>query len=145
MSSSPRPFGFPETPGEDDRESDFIELLAAPVGGSVDPEVLRKAAVGLLSTGEIDQRAACRLGTAAGEHGGGRLHHVARPHEMIAAHVVVAAILSPGDGGGGNKGSGVGLVLVRQKHVVAGAHAACRHLARAPRATRGLPRAATAR
>ena len=114
--------GLPEAPGEDDGEGDLVELEAAPVGGAVDPEILGKAAVGLLRAGEIDEGAARGLTAAAGQQCGCGLHHVARPHQVIAAEIVVALGLAPGDGGRSDEGAGEGLVLVGEENVVAGAH-----------------------
>ncbi len=120
----PRRVELPETPREDDGEGDFVELDAGPVGGAVDPEVLGEAAVGALGAGEVDEGAESGVGAAAGEKGGRGLDHVAGPDEVVAAEVGVALGGSPGDGGGGDEGSGVGLVLVGEEDVVADAHEA---------------------
>src|SRR5580658_2556097 len=113
---------LPETPGEDDGERDLVKLNAGPVGRAVDPEVLREAAVRVLRAGEVDESAESCLGAAAGEQSGRGLDHVARPDEMIAAEIVVGLGGSPGDGGGGDEGAGVGLVLVGEDDVVRDAH-----------------------
>ena len=115
---------LPETPGEDDGEGDLVELDAGPVGGSVDPEVLGEAAVRALGAGEVDERAEGGVGATAGKQRGGGLDHVASPDEVIAAEVGVALGGSPGDGGGGDEGAGVGLVFVGEDDVVADAEEA---------------------
>ena len=114
--------GLPDTPGEDQGKCNFIELNAGPVGSTVDPEILGKAAVGSLRAGEVDECAARCIDAAAGQQGGRGLHHVACPDKVVAAEVVVAFGLSPGDGGGGDKCTGVGLVFMGQQDVVAGLH-----------------------
>ena len=113
---------LPESPGEHDGEGYLVELDAGPVGGSVDPEVLGEAAVGPLGAGQVDEGAEGGLGAAAGEESGGGLDHVAGPDEVVAAEVGVALGGAPGDGGRGDEGSGVGLVLVGEEDVVADAH-----------------------
>src|SRR5580704_9969359 len=111
-----------KTPRKHDGEGHFVELDAGPVGGAVDPEVLGEAAVGTLGAGEVDEGAKGRVGTVAGEEGSGGLNHVAGPDEVVATEVRVAFGGSPGDGGGGDEGSGIGLVLVGEEGVVADAH-----------------------
>src|SRR5271165_7014843 len=65
--------GFPDAPGEDEREGYFVELYAGPVGSAVDPEVLGEAAIGTLGAGEIHQSAASGVDAAAGQQRRGGL------------------------------------------------------------------------
>src|SRR5581483_7669952 len=115
---------LPESPGKDDGERDLVKLNARPVGCAVDPEVLREAAIGMLGAGEIDERAQRCLRAAAGEQRARGLNHVARPDQVIAAEVVVGLGGPPWDGGGGDEGAGVDLVLMREDDVMRDAHQA---------------------
>ena len=110
---------LPQAPCEDDGKGDLVELNAGPVGLAVDPEILRKATVGLLRTSQVGERAQGGFSTAAGHQSRRSLHHVARPHQVVAAKVVVTLGIAPGDGGGRDEGAGKGLILVRQDNVVA--------------------------
>ena len=100
------------------RKGDLVELNAPPVGGSVDPEVLRKAAIRLLRAGQVHQGPAGRIYATAGQQRGGALHHVAGPDKVVPAHIIVAFVLAPGNGGGGDEGAGIVLVLVGQNNVL---------------------------
>ena len=87
-----------------------------PVGPAVYPEILGEAAIGLLRARQIDQSPASRF----------RAPHASRrrpsapcpgPHQVIAAQVVVAVGIAPGNGCGGDKCAGEGFVFVRKQNV----------------------------
>jgi hypothetical protein len=83
---------------EDDRKAGLVHLHTLPIGPAVEPGVLQPMPVGLLHGDQIIQD---RLGMGAasrGEEPAGDLHEVARPHQMIAAQIVVALRRTPGDG-----------------------------------------------
>ena len=63
-----------------------------PVGLAIDPEVLRKAALGELIGGEVDQGAQRRLPVARRQEPHRAVDHVARPDEVITAHPVLIAL-----------------------------------------------------
>ena len=113
---------LPEPPREHDGESDFVELNSGPVGSAVNPEILREAAVGALRTREVDQGAASGFDAAAREQRRRRLHHVARPDEVIAAEVIVGFGVAPGDRRRSDECAGVRLVFMREDDVVRNAH-----------------------
>ena len=56
----------------------------------------------------------------ASQQCGGALHHIARPHQVIAACILVAFHFSPGDRKRSNEGAGEILVFMREQQ----AHAA---------------------
>ncbi len=58
---------LPQAPGQDDGKRNLVELDSAPIGGSIDPEILRKASVGLLRAGQVYQRAPGRFSSPAGQ------------------------------------------------------------------------------
>ena len=108
---------LPQAPGQQDREGDLIQLNALPVGPAIDPEILIEAAVLALRHRQIDERAQRRAHVADGQQGGGGLHHVARPHQVVAAELVVAFFIAPGNAEGSDHRAGVRLVLVRQQEI----------------------------
>ncbi len=80
-----------ETPCEQNRERDLIELNASPIRCSIDPKILWKAAVGVLDRCEVDQRpqrrdcVTCRQQSQLryspcllSRHSGNRLHRCLR-------------------------------------------------------------------
>src|ERR1700753_15003 len=89
---------LPQAPCQDDGKSDFIQLNTRPIRSAVDPEVLRKTAVWFLGAGEVHQGPPCRIDAIAGQKCGGTLHHVTGPHQVVAAYILIAFVLSPGDG-----------------------------------------------
>src|SRR5579862_2215299 len=95
-----------KTPRQHDRESDLVKLNAAPVGISVDPEVLREPAVVILRDGQVDQRPERSRRVAASKQSRCTVDHVAGPHKMIAALIAVAFGLSPRNGERRDEGAG---------------------------------------
>ncbi len=110
---------LPQPPRQHDREGLFIQLNAMPVRRAVDPEVLRKASIRTLRAGQVHQRAQRRIFLAAGQQRRRRLHHVPRPHQVIAAKVVIAPRGSPRNRRRGDKRARIRLVFMRQQHVMA--------------------------
>ena len=90
-----QPVPFPQSPCQDQRKRHLVQLLAGPIGSAVNPEVLRKAAIGQLRACEVHQRSPRRLDASAGQQRRRRLHHVTRPHQVVAAQVVVTLHLAP--------------------------------------------------
>ena len=82
---------------QQDRKGAFIHLDAVPVGRSVEPCILRPMAVGLLDGAEIGQYLQRVGGRTGGQKAACRLDQVARPHQMIAAEVLVAFAETPWD------------------------------------------------
>ena len=89
--------------GEQDREGAFVHLDAVPVGGAVEPGVLRPVAVGLLDGAQIGEDRQRVVGGAGGEEAARGLDQVARPDQMVAAEVVVALAEAPGDRQAGDR------------------------------------------
>src|SRR5215471_3767385 len=75
----------------------LIKLKPTPIGFSVDPAILRKAAIGPLNGGEPDQSAQRCARLAGSEQSGCALHQVARPHKMVTTHVPVTFRFAPGN------------------------------------------------
>src|SRR5258707_14310821 len=53
------------------------------------------------------------------QQGGGGVHHVAGPHQVITAEVIVARRLAPGNAHGSDHRTGICLVFMRQQQTVA--------------------------
>ena len=101
-----------EPPGEHDGKGDFIQLDSPPVGLTVNPEVLGETSVLLLGDIEIDE---CSQGCdtiSGGEHRIRAVDHVARPHQVVTALVLIAYGFAPGDGKRGDEGAGIRLVFM---------------------------------
>ncbi len=114
-----QPVQLPQPPRQHDRKRHLIQLNARPVRRSVDPEVLREAPIRPLRTRQIHQRAPRRIDAPAGQQRRRRLHHVARPHQVIPAQIVVALRRSPRNRRRRNERARVRLVLMRQQHILA--------------------------
>jgi hypothetical protein len=110
-----------EPPGEQNGKGDFVELDPSPVGFPVDPEVLGKASVCLLTDGEIDQGPQRGLSVPGREQTGGAVDHIPGPNQVIPSRVFIPPGFSPGDREGRDEGAGVGFVLVGQEETVTGA------------------------
>ncbi len=106
----------PQHVGKQDREGALVHLDARPVGLAVEPEVLRPAAGGLLQLAQIIEDRQRRFRVARGQKAAGRLDQVARPHEMVAAKIVIAFRIAPGDRQAGNRGAGPVRGPVGRKH-----------------------------
>src|SRR5262249_38107942 len=78
---------FMQTPRQDYRQSNLIKLKPGPVGGPIDPTVLRKTAIRPLDRCQPDQRSQRRARLTRGKERACTLYEVARPHEMIATEV----------------------------------------------------------
>src|SRR6476646_53916 len=110
---------FMQTPRQQYWESNLIKLMPGPVGGPVDPTVLRKGTVWPLNRRQPDQRAQRRACLACGKERGCALHQIARPNEMISTKVQIALGFSPGNAHRGNDRALENLVLMRQQHAPA--------------------------
>ena len=115
-------FHLPQSPRKHDRKRDLVQLNARPVWCAVDPEVLCEAAVCPLRTRQIHQRPHRSVRPPACQHCGSRLHHVARPHQVVAAQISVALRGPPRNRRRRDKRARIRLVLMRQQHVVADSH-----------------------
>ena len=110
-----------KTPCQQDRKSDLVELDAAPVGISVNPEVLREAAICALGDGQIDERAERGGRITRSEQSGCAIDHVASPDEVVTALIVVTLGLPPWNRERRDEGAGEGFVLVCKQKTVAAA------------------------
>ena len=110
-----------QPPRQHDRKRDFVELNAGPIRLAVDPEILRKAAVGMLRAREIDQRAHRGGDVAGGGQAGHAVDQVAGPDQVISAELFVALDLAPRDAERGDHRAGIGLVLVGEEQFAAAA------------------------
>src|SRR5262249_24874604 len=86
---------FMQTPRQQYWESHLIKLKPRPVGGPIDPTVLRKTAVRPLDSCQPDQRAQRRSSLACGEKRACTLYEVARPDQMITTNVQIAFSFTP--------------------------------------------------
>ena len=78
--------GLAQLPGEDHRVSHFVHLQRGPIRFSIQPAILRKAAIGFLLHGQqVIERAFGGGAIARGEQTCGDFIQVARPDEMVAA------------------------------------------------------------
>jgi hypothetical protein len=103
-----------QPPREHDRKSYLVQLNASPVGLPIYPRVLRKSAILLLNTGEIDKRPQRCNQITCGQQPGCAVDHVARPHQMIAAQILVPMRLAPGNAQRRDQGAAIVLVFMRQ-------------------------------
>src|ERR1019366_194460 len=128
---------------EDNRKRNFVELNPVPVGLPVDPEVLRKAAVGALRTCEIDQGAQRGSELARSGQSDHAVDHVAGPHQMVTAKVLIALGLAPGDAERSDECAGIGFVFMGEKQLAAaaieGAAVAGEFIERKEMARRAMP------
>ena len=87
ISKLSQPIQLPQPPRQNDRKRHFVQLNPRPVRRTVDPEVLRKAPIRPLRTRQIHQRPHRRIRPPARQQRRRRLHHIARPHQVIPAQV----------------------------------------------------------
>ena len=73
----------------------FIHLHAGPIGGAIEPAILRPMAVRLLRGFEPMQHAPCTLEVARCDECTRRLDKVARPDEVVATEILVAFVEAP--------------------------------------------------
>ena len=98
---------------QQDGEGSFVHLDAAPVGTSIEPEILRPVAGGFLRGFEIAQHADGVADGAGGQQRSGGFDQIARPDQVIAAEVFVAFVESPGNGEAGDDAAEKILGLMR--------------------------------
>ncbi len=80
---------------QQDGEGGFVHLDAAPVGTSVEPEILRPVAVRFLRRFQIAQHAH-RVGDRSGGQQRARgFDQIARPDQVVSAEILVAFVESP--------------------------------------------------
>ena len=106
---------------EHDRKRDLVQLHAGPVRGPVDPEILRKAAVGLLRAGEINQRPHSGGVISGGHQTGHAIDQVAGPYQVITAQLFIALDFTPWDAERSDHSARIALVLVREEQFTAAA------------------------
>ena len=87
---------------QEDGEGRFVHLNAVPVRRAVEPHVLRPMAVRFLCHLEVSQHAPDVLVRAHRDEATGGLHEVSRPHQVVAAQVVVGLGEAPWDRQAGN-------------------------------------------
>src|SRR5262245_49390277 len=105
-----------QTPRQQYRESNLIKLHPGPVGGPVDPTVLRKTAVRPLNPCQPDQRAQRRSSLACGEKRACTLYEVAGPDQMITTKIQIAFSFAPRNAHRGDDCALENLVLMRQQN-----------------------------
>src|SRR5215831_10942120 len=86
-----------QAPRQQHWQSYLIKLKPTPISFSIDPAILRKAAIGPLYGGEPDQSAQRCARLASSEQSGCALHEIAGPNKVITAHVSVAFRFAPRD------------------------------------------------
>ncbi len=97
-------------------ERGFVHLDAAPVGTSVEPEILRPVARGFLRGLQVAQDAD-RIGDrSGGQQRASGFDQVARPDQMVAAEIFIAFVESPGNREAGDDAAQKIFGLVRPQH-----------------------------
>ena len=109
---------FTQSPGEQDREGDLVQLDPMLVRLAIDPEVLIEAAIGALGAGEINEGPKRQVRVARREQPHRAMHHVPGPDEMVATQVFVALRLAPRNRERGDGRPRVGLVFVGEQQTV---------------------------
>src|SRR5665213_19332 len=100
-------------------ERHLIQLHPFPERLAIHPEILRKAAIFLLSRSQIDQSAQRRIGIAGRKQSHGALYHVTGPDKVITALALfVVARRAPGNRERCDKRAPKQLVFVSQQQVV---------------------------
>src|SRR5215510_15093827 len=110
---------FVQTPRQQCRSSNLIELQAGPISGAVEPTVLREASIWPLNGSEPDQSAQRRAGLAGGEKRSCALYQVASPYQVITPEVCFALCLAPGNAQGCDHRALKNFVLMGQQHATA--------------------------
>src|SRR6476661_1627521 len=90
-----------------------------PKGLAVKPAVLWKAAIRALDGSQPNEGTDGRIKRSTRQQRGRTLHHIARPHQMVAPHVVITFDLAPRDAHRGNESSLKNFVLVGQQYTMA--------------------------
>ena len=108
-----------EPPGEQNGESDFIQLDSPPVGLTVNPEVLGETSALLLRDIQIDQRSYGCGAIAGGQHRIRAVDHVARPYQVVTTLIFIADGFSPWNGERGDKSARIRLVFVSAEQIEA--------------------------
>src|SRR5438132_1822436 len=88
---------FMQMPRQQYRETNLVELPPRPIGPSIYPTVLWETSVRRLHGRQPDQRAQRGACLTGGEQRGRAVHEVARPHQMIAAQILIAFGFAPGN------------------------------------------------
>ena len=110
---------FAQTPRQQRRSGNLIELQARPIGRAVQPTVLGEAAVPPLNGSEPDQRAQGRASLASCEKRSRALDQVPSPYQMIATTVAFALGFAPGYAQGGDHSALKHFVFMGQQHATA--------------------------
>src|SRR4030095_13515631 len=105
-----------QTPRQQCRSSNLIELQAGPISGAVEPTVLREASIWPLNGSEPDQSAQRRAGLAGGEKRSCALDQVASPHQVITTEIAFALGFAPGNAQRGNHCALKDFVLMGQQY-----------------------------
>ena len=108
-----------QPPRQENRESNLIKLQSRPIGGPVDPAVLRKTAVRPLDGGQPNQRAQRRARLTGGEERCCAVDKVARPNEVIAAQILITLRFAPRNAQRGDRCALKNFVFMRQQHASA--------------------------
>ena len=110
---------FVEAPSQQERRGNFVELHARPISGSVNPAILREAAILMLNGCQPDQGAQRRVGLTRRQKRGRALHQIASPDQMVTAPVIVRLGFAPGNAHRGDHGALENLVFVSQQNASA--------------------------
>ena len=107
------------SPSEQNRRGNLIKLQPGPERFTINPAVLRKAAVRSLNSRQPDQGTDGRVDCAAREQRRCALHQIAGPDQMVATHVIIPFGLSPGNAHRRDQGPLENLIFVGQEHTMA--------------------------
>src|SRR6184192_2511094 len=110
---------FMQTPGQQYRRGNLVELLARPISGPVDPTVLRKTSIRSLNGSQPNQCAQWCTHLSCGKKRCCALHEVTSPDEMIAPQIVVALGFAPRDTHRRNNRALKHLVFMCSQHTTA--------------------------
>ena len=105
---------------QENGESRFVHLNAVPVRRAVEPHVLRPMAVRFLRHLQVSQHAPDLLVRTHRDEATGGLDEVARPHQVVAAQVVVGLGEAPRDRQAGDDAAFHAFGFVRAQHRGAG-------------------------
>src|SRR5262245_15322815 len=110
---------FVQTPRQQCRSSNLIELQAGPISGAVEPAVLREASIWPLNGREPDQSAQRRAGLAGGEKRSCALDQVSSPHQVITTEIAFALGFAPRNAQRGNHRALKDFVFMSKQHAAA--------------------------
>ena len=106
----------PQQVKEQDRKGTFVHLDAAPVRLAIEPDVLRPMSIRLLYRHDISESRFGPVDSARRKERARGLDEVARPHEMIAAQILISLVEAPRYRQAGDYRSREGSVLMRCQH-----------------------------